>query len=65
MYGILNDLGRWGWLAAFVTWRAALRLARFNTNIAVSTSDFQGLPSRRRAGGRFRLAGRGQQAAHP
>ena len=44
---ILNDLGRWGWLAAFVyVAGAALRLARFNTNIAVVDKRyFQGLPS--------------------
>ena len=65
---ILNDLGRWGWLAAFVyVAGAALRLARFNTNIAVVDKRyFRACPARRRrAGGRFRLAGRGQQAAHP
>ena len=44
---ILNDLGRWGGLAAFVyVAGAALRLARFNTNIAVVDKRyFQGLPS--------------------
>lgn len=44
---ILQDLGRWGWLAAFVyVAGAALRLARFNTNIAVVDKRFfQGLPS--------------------
>jgi len=43
----LSDLGRWGWLAAFVyVAGAALRLARFNTNIAVVDKRFfQGLPS--------------------
>jgi len=43
----LNDLGRWGWLAAFVyVAGSALRLARFNTNIAVVDKRFfQGLPS--------------------
>lgn len=43
----LHDLGRWGWLAAFVyVAGAALRLARFNTNIAVVDKRyFQGLPS--------------------
>lgn len=43
----LQDLGRWGWLAAFVfVVGAALRLARFNTNIAVVDKRFfQGLPS--------------------
>ena len=44
---ILQDLGRWGWLAAFVyVAGAALRLARFNTNIGVVDKRFfQGLPS--------------------
>lgn len=44
---VLQDLGRWGWLAAFVyVVGAALRLARFNTNIAVVDKRFfQGLPS--------------------
>ena len=44
---ILKDLGRWGWLAAFVYCAgAALRLARFNTNIGVVDKRFfQGLPS--------------------
>jgi len=44
---VLQDLGRWGWLAAFVyVAGAALRLARFNTNIAVVDKRFfQGLPS--------------------
>lgn len=43
----LQDLGRWGWLAAFIyVVGAALRLARFNTNIAtVDKRFFQGLPS--------------------
>lgn len=43
----LQGLGRWGWLAAFVyVVGAALRLARFNTNIAVVDKRFfQGLPS--------------------
>ena len=43
----LQDLGRWGWLAAFVyVVGAALRLARFNTNLAVVDKRFfQGLPS--------------------
>jgi CDP-diacylglycerol--serine O-phosphatidyltransferase len=43
----LKDLGRFGWMAAF--WYcagAALRLARFNTNIdVVDKRFFQGLPS--------------------
>jgi len=44
---ILNDLGRWGWAAAFVYCAgAALRLARFNANIGVvDRRFFQGLPS--------------------
>lgn len=44
---MLRDLGRWGWLAAFVyVAGAALRLARFNTNIGVVDKRFfQGLPS--------------------
>jgi CDP-diacylglycerol--serine O-phosphatidyltransferase len=44
---VLRDLGRWGWLAAFVYCAgAALRLARFNTNIgSVDKRFFQGLPS--------------------
>lgn len=44
---MLHDLGRWGWLASFVyVCGAALRLARFNTNIAVVDKRFfQGLPS--------------------
>jgi len=43
----LRGLGRWGWLAAFVyVVGAALRLARFNTNIGVVDKRFfQGLPS--------------------
>ncbi|MGI4816282.1 MAG: CDP-diacylglycerol--serine O-phosphatidyltransferase [Janthinobacterium lividum] len=43
----LRDIGRWGWLAAFVYCAgAALRLARFNTNIGVVDKRFfQGLPS--------------------
>ncbi|MCC2595053.1 CDP-diacylglycerol--serine O-phosphatidyltransferase [Pusillimonas sp. MFBS29] len=43
----LQDLGRWGWLAAFIyVVGAALRLARFNTNIGVVDKRFfQGLPS--------------------
>lgn len=44
---VLKDLGRWGWLAAFVYCAgAALRLARFNTNIGVVDKRFfQGLPT--------------------
>jgi CDP-diacylglycerol--serine O-phosphatidyltransferase len=44
---VLKDLGRWGWLGAFVYCAgAALRLARFNTNIgSVDKRFFQGLPS--------------------
>lgn len=43
----LHDLGKWGWLAAFVyVAGAALRLARFNTNLGVVDKRFfQGLPS--------------------
>lgn len=44
---VLNSLGKAGWIAAFVYCAcAALRLARFNTNIAVVDKRFfQGLPS--------------------
>lgn len=44
---VLKDLGKWGWLAAFIFCAgAALRLARFNTNIgSVDKRFFQGLPS--------------------
>lgn len=43
----LKDLGKWGWLAAFIyVAGAALRLARFNTNIkVVDKRFFQGMPS--------------------
>ncbi|MDP3620054.1 MAG: CDP-diacylglycerol--serine O-phosphatidyltransferase [Ramlibacter sp.] len=43
----LKDLGRWGWIAAFVYCScAALRLARFNVNTGVVDKRyFQGLPS--------------------
>ena len=43
----LKDLGKLGWLAAFVYCAsAALRLARFNTNLSVvDRRFFQGLPS--------------------
>jgi CDP-diacylglycerol--serine O-phosphatidyltransferase len=43
----LRELGRWGWVAAFVYCAcAALRLARFNVNTAVVDKRyFQGLPS--------------------
>ncbi len=43
----LKDLGRFGWISAFVYCvGAALRLARFNTNIdVVDKHYFQGLPS--------------------
>jgi len=43
----LQDLGRWGWVAAFVYCAcAALRLARFNVNTTVVDKRyFQGLPS--------------------
>ena len=48
----LKGLGKWGWVAAFVYCScAALRLARFNTNIAVVDKRFfQGLPSPAAAG---------------
>ena len=44
---MLRDLDRWGWLAAFIyVVGAALRLARFNTNVGVVDKRFfQGLPS--------------------
>jgi CDP-diacylglycerol--serine O-phosphatidyltransferase len=43
----LRSLGNWGWFAAFVYCScAALRLARFNTNVGVIDKRFfQGLPS--------------------
>jgi len=43
----LKDLGKWGWIPAFVYIAgAALRLARFNVNIGVVDKRFfQGLPS--------------------
>lgn len=43
----LSELGRWGWIAAFVYCAcAALRLARFNVNTSVVDKRFfQGLPS--------------------
>jgi len=43
----LSSLGKLGWLAAFVyTAGAALRLARFNTQVAIiDKGHFQGLPS--------------------
>jgi len=43
----LYDIGRWGWIAAFVYCScAALRLARFNVNASVVDKRFfQGLPS--------------------
>jgi len=43
----LSSLGKWGWLAAFMyTAGAALRLARFNTQLGVADKTyFQGLPS--------------------
>ena len=48
----LSDLGRIGWLAAFIFLAcAALRLARFNTQIGASDKRyFQGLPSPAAAG---------------
>ena len=43
----LKGLGKWGWLAAFIyVAGAAMRLARFNTNIqVVDKRFFQGMPS--------------------
>ncbi|SFK33894.1 CDP-diacylglycerol--serine O-phosphatidyltransferase [Nitrosomonas aestuarii] len=43
----LKELGQWGWIAAFIYCAcAALRLARFNTNInVIDKRFFQGLPS--------------------
>jgi CDP-diacylglycerol--serine O-phosphatidyltransferase len=43
----LSGLGKFGWLAAFVyTTAAALRLARFNTQVGIADKRyFQGLPS--------------------
>ena len=43
----LRELGKWGWLGAFIYCAgAALRLARFNANIGVVDKRyFQGLPS--------------------
>ena len=48
----LKPMGKWGWVAAFVYCAcAALRLARFNTNIdVVDKRYFQGLPSPAAAG---------------
>jgi len=48
----LQALGQWGWLGAFIYCAcAALRLARFNTNIAVVDKRyFQGIPSPAAAG---------------
>lgn len=48
----LKGMGKWGWLAAFIHCAgAALRLARFNTNITVVDKRyFQGLPSPAAAG---------------
>jgi CDP-diacylglycerol---serine O-phosphatidyltransferase len=48
----LSDLGRIGWLAAFIFLAcAALRLARFNTQVGTSSKRyFQGLPSPAAAG---------------
>ena len=43
----LKPMGKWGWVAAFVYCVcAALRLARFNTNIGTTEKNyFQGMPS--------------------
>ncbi|MCP6769008.1 CDP-diacylglycerol--serine O-phosphatidyltransferase, partial [Klebsiella pneumoniae] len=48
----LKGMGRMGWVAAFVYCAcAALRLARFNTNVGVVDKRFfQGLPSPAAAG---------------
>ncbi|HAY41251.1 MAG TPA: CDP-diacylglycerol--serine O-phosphatidyltransferase, partial [Gammaproteobacteria bacterium] len=48
----LSDLGRIGWLAAFIYLAcAALRLARFNTQVGTADKRyFQGLPSPASAG---------------
>ena len=48
----LSDLGRIGWLAAFIYLAcAALRLARFNTQVGIADKRyFQGLPSPASAG---------------
>ena len=64
---ILQDLGRWAGWPPSCTGAGALRLARFNTNIAVVDKRFfQGCPAAARgAGGRLRLAGHRQQTAHP
>ncbi|VAW46139.1 CDP-diacylglycerol--serine O-phosphatidyltransferase [hydrothermal vent metagenome] len=49
---ILHDFGKLGWLIAFIyTVAAALRLARFNTQVGVADKRyFQGLPSPAAAG---------------
>ncbi|KAG0190107.1 hypothetical protein DFQ28_002470 [Apophysomyces sp. BC1034] len=60
---VLKDLGRWGWLAAFIYCSgAALRLARFNTNIGV-VDKRSAESGRGRAGGWLRLAGDRQPGA--
>jgi CDP-diacylglycerol--serine O-phosphatidyltransferase len=43
----LNDFGKFGWIVAFIyTVAAALRLARFNTQVGIADKRyFQGLPS--------------------
>lgn len=43
----LKDMNQWGWIAAFIYCAcAALRLARFNTNVdVIDKRFFQGLPS--------------------
>lgn len=48
----LNELGKFGWVAAFIfVAAAALRLARFNTQVGVADKRyFQGLPSPAAAG---------------
>ena len=64
---ILNDLGRWGWLAAFVYvagprcgWRASTPISPWSTSATSRACPAR----RRRAGGRLRLAGRGQLPIH-
>ena len=48
----LNELGKFGWVAAFIyVAAAALRLARFNTQVGIADKRyFQGLPSPAAAG---------------
>ena len=48
----MNELGKFGWVAAFIyVAAAALRLARFNTQVGIADKRyFQGLPSPAAAG---------------